>query len=76
MVNVPPKSSKWVDIDRDIRMAQIVEPQLPFSGGNGPDAALDKGDLAPKTKAKLKRTDATAAGRRRSLVTTATKTRP
>lgn len=76
MVKVPPKSSKWVDINRDIRMAQTIEPQLPFGGGEDLAVALD-GAFVPKIRANLKRNDAAAAVRRRpSLVATATKTRP
>lgn len=75
MANIPPKSSKWVDINRDLMAAQTVEPQVPSTGIETPTLALDD-DLVPKTKTTLKRNGTTAVRRRPYISTTATKTRP
>lgn len=57
MANVPPKSSKWVDINRDLVAAQSVQPRGPSMGVETLTLALDD-DLLPKKKATLKRNGA------------------
>lgn len=50
MAKVPPKSSKWVDINRDLTAARSIQPQGPSMGVDS--STLAQGDnVLLKTKA-------------------------
>lgn len=79
MAKIPPKSSKWVDINRDLLSARTaLERQSLPSVGVETLTLTNSGTLAPKTKSKLEGSGSTRTASRRqpSPVATATKTRP
>lgn len=79
MEKVPPKSSKWVGMNRDLRLAQnVVEgSQLPSMDVETLTLTRNGDAFAPMTKANSNRSGATTSTSRRlsSLVAAATKTR-
>eukprot|EP00752_Nemacystus_decipiens_P010295 g9173.t1 len=80
MAKVPPKSSKWVDMNRDLLLARTAgeRQQLSSMGVKTLTLTQNGGALAPKSTTNIKRSGHTTATARRrsSLVAAASKIRP